>query len=91
MAHNLIYLDNIVVFGSTFDEPLQRVEVLNSIRTAGLKLSQRNGSGIQLYILLSPYLYFIWKLKLKIKNTVLIKSTEFQSELVCISGARREI
>ena len=35
----LIYLDDIVVFGSTFDEHLQRVEeVLNRIRTAGLKL-----------------------------------------------------
>ena len=35
----LIYLDNIVVFGSTFNEPLQRVEeVFNMIRTAGQKL-----------------------------------------------------
>ena len=35
----LIYLDDIVVFVSTFDEHLQRVEeVINRIRTAGLKL-----------------------------------------------------
>ena len=35
----LIYLDDIVVFGSTFDEHLQRVqEVLERIKAAGLKL-----------------------------------------------------
>ena len=44
----LIYLDDIVVFGSNFDEHLQRVqEVLERIRTAGLKLKPEKCQLVQ--------------------------------------------